>query len=39
MKTLRIAALIAGAGFVGVRELHVLPTLTGSITFYRAARP
>ena len=31
--------LIAGAGFVGVRELHVLPTLTGSITFYRAARP
>lgn len=34
-----LPALIAGAGFVGVRELHVLPTLTGSITFYRAARP
>lgn len=34
-----LPALIAGAGFVGVREPHVLPTLTGSITFYRAARP
>ena len=31
--------LIAEAGFVGVSEVAVLPTLTGAIGFYRATRP
>lgn len=30
--------LIAEAGFIDVREVHVLPTPTGSISFYRAKR-
>ncbi len=30
--------LIAEAGFIDVREVHVLPTPTGSISFYRAER-
>lgn len=29
---------IAEAGFIDVREVHVLPTPTGSISFYRAKR-
>lgn len=33
-----LADLIAEAGFVEDREVHVLPTLTGSISFYRAER-
>jgi ubiquinone/menaquinone biosynthesis C-methylase UbiE len=34
-----LPTLIAEAGFIDVRELEVVPTLTGAIAFYRAVRP
>lgn len=34
-----LPSLIAEAGFAHVREIGALATLTGSISFYRAARP